>query len=89
MGEREVCKTVFDPHYDRIISYLVDVRCAKGMTQRAFAAKSGYKHSFVAKTELRDRRMDFIEIIRYMKHLGLTKKEIKVKVAEWLEEFVE
>ena len=85
----EKCKTVFDPLYNSIVSYLVDVRHEKGMTQRDFAAKSDYKHSFVAKTELKDRRMDFIEIIRYMKHLGLSKKEIKTKVTEWLEEFVE
>ena len=89
MRSGEKCKTIFEPLYNSIVSYLVDVRHAKGMTQREFAAKSGYYQCFIAKVELNDRCLDFIEIIRYMKHLGLTKGEIKGKVAEWLEEFVE
>ena len=89
MRERETCKTVFDPQYGRIISDLVKIRQTKCLTQRSFAAKSGYKHSFVAKIELRDRRMDFIELVKYMGHLGLSKKEIKVKLTEWADLFVE
>jgi len=89
MSVRETCKTIFSPQYDRIISDLVDIRQSKSLTQRAFAAKSGYKHSFVAKTELRDRRMDFIEIVVYLKNLGLTTKQIKAKLTEWADLFVE
>jgi len=82
-------KTIFDPRYGKIVSYLVKIRNMKGFTQRSFETKSGYTKCFITRTELKERRLDFIEIIDYMKHLGLTKKEIKVKLAEWADMFVE
>jgi len=81
-------KTIFDPRYDRLISDLVRIRHEKGFTQRSFAAKTGYSTCFIARTETRERRLDFIEIMDYMGHLGFTKKEIIHKIAEWLEEIL-
>jgi len=89
MRSGKTCKTVFDPLYDHIIADLVGFRRKKGMTQRVFASKSGYTQCFIAKTEHKDRRMDLVEVIRYLTRLGLTKKEIKVKLTEWADLFVE
>ena len=80
-------KTIFDPRYERLVSVLVKVRREKGFTQRSFAAKTGYSTCFIARTETRERRLDLIETIDYMKHLGLSKKEIAHQIAEWLIDF--
>jgi len=88
MQKKATAKTMFDPRYERLISDLVKIRHEKGFTQRSFAAKSGYSNCFIARTEIKERRLDFIEVIDYMKHLGLSKPEITVKMKRWLGEFV-
>jgi len=82
-------KTVFDPHYERIIKDLVNIRYDKGLTTREFGAKSGYSQCFIGRTETKERRLDLVEVIYYMKYLGLSKKEIKSKLVEWADLFVE
>ena len=80
-------KTIFDPRYDRIIAELVKIRRDKGFTQRSFSAKTGYSKCFIARTETKERRLDFIETIDYMKHLGLSKAEINAQMMKWLGTF--
>jgi len=80
-------KTIFDPRYERIISDLVKIRREKGFTQRSFASKSGYSKCFVGRTETRERRLDFIEAMDYMGHLGLSKTEISAQLMEWFGTF--
>jgi hypothetical protein len=75
-------KTIFDPCYDKLISELVRIRHEKGFTQRSFAAKTGYSTCFIGRTETKERRLDLIETIDYMKHLGLSKAEIVQKITE-------
>ena len=75
-------KTIFDPFYDRLISELVKIRYKQGFTQRSFAAKTGYSKCFISRTETKERRLDLIETIAYMKHLGLSKTEIVQKITE-------
>ena len=77
---KERTKTIFDPRYDRLISDLVKIRHEKGFSQRSFAAKTGYSTCFVSRTEIKERRLDLIETIDYMKHLGLSKTEINNKL---------
>jgi len=77
-------KTIFDPRYDRIISDLVKIRREKGFTQRSFAAITGYSTCFIARTETRERRLDLIEVVDYMRHLGLSKNEIASQITQWL-----
>ena len=85
---KKTTKTIFDPRYDRLISDLVKIRHEKGFTQRSFAAKSGYSTCFIGRTETKERRLDVIETIDYMKRLGLSKTEITVKIEKWLKEFI-
>ena len=73
-------KSIFDPRYDRLISELVKIRHKKGFTQRSFAAKTGYSTCFIGRTETKERRLDLIETIDYMRHLGLSKAEIAEKI---------
>ena len=88
MQKKETSKTIFDLRYERVISYLVKIRYEKGFTQRSFAKKNNYSKCFIGRTETKERRLDIIEIIDYMKNLGLSKSEITTKITEWVEEFV-
>jgi len=87
MQNKKPCKTIFDPRYERLISDLVSMRYDKSLTTRAFGMISGYSQSFIGRTEKQNRRLDFIETIDYMRHLGLAKTEIAAKMAEWVEAF--
>jgi len=84
---KTTAKTIFDPRYERMVSDLVKIRRDKGFTQRSFAAKSGYSKCFVGRTETRERRLDFIETLDYMRHLGLSKTETTAQIMKWLGTF--
>ena len=79
---KKIAKTIFDTRYDRLIKDLVEIRHEKGFTQRSFAAKTGYSTCFIGRTETRERRLDLIETIDYMRHLGLSDAGIINKIAE-------
>ena len=79
---KKTAKTIFDQRYDRLISDLVEIRHEKGFTQRSFAAKTGYSTCFVGRTETKERRLDIIETIDYMRHLELSDARIVNKITE-------
>ena len=81
---KKTVKTIFDPRYDRLISELVSIRHKQGFTQRSFAVKTGYSKCFIGRTETKERRLDLIETIDYMRHLGLSKAEIMRKITALL-----
>lgn len=83
---KKTAKTIFDPRYDRLISDLVKIRHQNGFTQRSFAAQTGYSTCFIGRTETKERRLDFIETIDYMRHLGLSKAEIVTKISNWMDD---
>ena len=75
-------KTIFDKRYVKFVSELVKIRHSKGWSQRDLAKRVGVNHNFIARIEIRDRRLDLIEVIDYMKALGLSKAEIIKKISE-------
>ena len=79
---KKTAKTIFDTRYDQLISDLVKIRHEKGFSQRSFAAKTGYSTCFIGRTETRERRLDLIETIDYMRHLGLSDAGIVIKITE-------
>jgi len=81
---KKTAKTIFDPRYDRLILELVKIRHKQGFTQRSFAAKTGYSTCFIGRTETKERRLDLIETIDYMRHLGLSKAEILRRITALL-----
>lgn len=54
---------VSSPSYKAAIDILVDIRKAKGLTQRDLGERIGKPHSFIAKIETRQRRLDIVEFI--------------------------
>jgi transcriptional regulator with XRE-family HTH domain len=70
-------KTIYSPESIRFCSWLRNQREARGLTMREAGNLLGKPHSFVAKVETGQRRLDVVEYARYCKtlcfdaHLGL------------------
>ncbi len=54
---------VSSPTYEAAIGVLIDARKAANLTQRDLAERLGKPRSFVSKIEVRERRIDIIELI--------------------------
>ena len=59
-----------------MIDAFIKLRKDKGLTQRSLAKVLGVSNCCVARIETRERRVDLIEIIDYLRALGLTDTEI-------------
>ena len=75
-------KSIFDSRYIKLIDGLVGTRHAKGWSQRKMAERLGTNHNSVARIEMRERRLDLVETIDYLRALGLSKAEIIEKIGE-------
>jgi transcriptional regulator with XRE-family HTH domain len=58
---------VSSPAYDVAIRTLVEARNAVGVSQAALAQRLGKPPSYVAKIELKERRVDVVEFIEYLR----------------------
>ena len=67
---------VRSPSYRIAIAKLVDARNKAGLSQRDLAEKIGKPHSFVAKIENGERRLDLIEFISIVRALGVGEAEM-------------
>ncbi|MEX0739821.1 MAG: helix-turn-helix transcriptional regulator [Pseudohongiella sp.] len=65
-------KTLHSPDYQKLTEWLKHQRKAKGMSMRDLGEKLDISHSFVAKIEQRERRLDVIEYTAYCKALGVS-----------------
>jgi ribosome-binding protein aMBF1 (putative translation factor) len=59
------------PTYRKLLLVLVEARREQGLVQTDLAERLGKPPSFVAKTELGDRRLDVAEFIDYANALGI------------------
>jgi len=64
-------KSVFTPEYALLKSILRESRQSAGLTQRDLAARLAVPHSWVAKVESGERRIDLIEFGWFMAACGL------------------
>jgi len=69
-------KTIFNARYGRLIAKLVELRKSKGLTQRQLAEKGGYDNCFVGRVEIRERRLDVLELIDYCRALDIPDADI-------------
>lgn len=56
-------KSPFSREAAALRSLLVEMRRGAGLTQRALASKLGREHSFVARVEQGERRLDVVEFL--------------------------
>jgi transcriptional regulator with XRE-family HTH domain len=64
--------------------WMKDTREALGMSQARFAKHVGRSQSFVAKTELGERRMDIVEFVQLADALGTSPAKLFQRVLERL-----
>ena len=69
-------KTIFDDRYKHLIKQVVDFREGKGISQRQLAKLLKVPRSYVSRFEVRDRRLDVVELVDVCKALGIPKKEV-------------
>lgn len=72
---------VHSPSYQTAIGTLVAARRASGLTQRALADRLGKPPSYVAKIEIGERRLDFVEFIAIARALGVDEAGLMRDVA--------
>lgn len=58
------------------------IRETLGMSQREFAAKIGYRQSFVSKLELGLRRIDVVELVVLSRAIGVPASKLLLLVEE-------
>jgi transcriptional regulator with XRE-family HTH domain len=63
-------KSFWQPAYKVFCARLVAARTAAGLTQREAAQRLGRSHSFVAKSESGERRVDVIELLQFGRAYG-------------------
>lgn len=76
MSFRKKEKTVFTTEYRLLLNYLREARTAAGLSQRALAEKLGVHYSWVAKTEIGERRLDVVELLQLLLALDVDPNEI-------------
>jgi transcriptional regulator with XRE-family HTH domain len=69
-------KSVFTKRYQTFLSLLVSARHEQGLSQRDLASKLNRVHSFVAKYEQGERRLDVIEFLDIATALEIDPHEI-------------
>jgi transcriptional regulator with XRE-family HTH domain len=73
-------KSVFTERYQTFISLLVSARQKQGLSQRDLAIKLNKVHSFVAKYEQGERRLDVIEFLDIAEALDVNPEGIIKKL---------
>jgi transcriptional regulator with XRE-family HTH domain len=74
---KTTAKSIFDERYCTLIKNLVDLRIAKGFTQRTLAKALGVSNCYIARVETRERRLDLIETINFLRALDMSETEIE------------
>lgn len=68
-------KTIFDPNYRRLISWLVSERKNKGITQPQLAVILGFpSQSYISKIETFERKIDVVEYVQICDVLSIDAK---------------
>lgn len=69
-------KTIFQEKYRDMVRQMVEIRKAHGLTQRDLAEKLKVPHCYVGRVETFERRLDIIEMVKWLKILKLNNNEI-------------
>lgn len=61
---KQMSKTAFTPEYRLVVEVVREARRKAHLTQRGLAERMGVHHSWVAKVEMGERRLDLVEFCR-------------------------
>ena len=76
-----MAKTLFSSAYRQLIAAVVDARTQAGLTQRQLAERLGKPQNFVGRVETEQRRLDFIEMLAWLKACDVDAEEAVVALA--------
>lgn len=68
-------KTIHSQMSEILCRKVVEIRKAAGYTQRDLAKKMGREHSFIARIELGERRLDIVELFHLCKACNVLPKK--------------
>jgi len=75
-----VDKSTHTPQYDAFRARLVELRQEAGLSQRELASRLEREHSFVARVELGDRRVDIVELYMICSALDVNAEEVAAEL---------
>jgi transcriptional regulator with XRE-family HTH domain len=64
-----------DPRYRAVIARLVEIRNELEISQRELAESLGQSRSFVSKVEIYERRMDFVQLVEWLRALEVDERK--------------
>lgn len=72
----------YSPRYGRFRALLRKVREEAGLSQTVLAEKLGKPQTFVSKSELGERRLDFLETLDFCEACGISVAELVKRLAK-------
>jgi transcriptional regulator with XRE-family HTH domain len=76
LPKKTTAKSIFDGRYSTLIENLVALRNKTNLTQRTLAKELGVSNCYIARVETKERRLDILETIDYLRALKLNNDEI-------------
>lgn len=64
-----------DPRYRAVITRLIEARGELELSQRELAERLGQSRSYVSKVEIFERRMDFVQLVEWLRALGVDERK--------------
>lgn len=64
-----------DTRYRAVISRLIEIRDELDLSQRELAERMGQSRSYVSKVEIFERRMDFVQLVEWLRALGIDERK--------------
>lgn len=71
-----------DPRYRAIVTRLVQLRDETNVSQRDLAAALGQSRSYVSKAETFERRLDFVQLVEWLRALGADEKKFLIDMLD-------
>ena len=78
-------KSTHTPEYAELRAELLRVRKSAGMSQRELAERLGVPHSWIAKVESGERRIDLIEFCWFLAACGADARELAERMIDTIE----
>lgn len=77
-------KSVFTDAYAAVVEYLVELRKTQGVSQVELASRLGKTQQFVSLVERKDRRLDIVEFLVWVRALEADTEKALLEVAQSL-----
>jgi transcriptional regulator with XRE-family HTH domain len=80
-SQKQSTSSIHDPEYHRIVDALISLREKAKLSQKAIAYEIGLTQPDVSKIERRERRIDILEALRWLRATGADPAEFFAQFA--------